>query len=100
MNQVLQTAHWYFSFNHDLTRPLQDQDKSPRSSYTFNHCWITDLPSRWITRFINGHVSINSLTINQAECKLGLITRMHYGRYGRKWILRGVDEDGYAANTS
>lgn len=110
LDALFSTKYWYFSDEYDLTSSLQQfvgngySLKNKRLEYMYNADWIDEFVKlkayEWITGFISGYINIGFTHVGTEAYDVALLTRRDRRRQGKRWITRGADLDGNAANTA
>jgi hypothetical protein len=104
----------YFSYHYDLTNSLQKSYKKimdcsslfdrSNKKFVWNYGISKKLveesvSNNWLTPIIQGYVGIAEVELNRKKLRLILISRRSYHHAGTRFNARGIDENGYAANT-
>ena len=126
INQIAAEKSFYFSYNYDLTKTIQenlsdsiqnnDKEKSietdycnafPKSTnyqskFAFNHYLLNEFKQPHYCPFrvpvIYGFLYLRTLPIEQNKFDFALISRKDCRRPGKRFIVRGLDREGHAAN--
>lgn len=117
LNQVLQCGFFYFSYDYDLTLSTQRiaairTDPSANAlplwkradpRFFWNRYLLTDLiqtgqADEYLIPLMNGYVFQQHQRIKQHDVTFVLISRRSHERTGRRFVTRGLDLEGHAAN--
>ena len=116
VNQVLQCGFFYFSYDYDLTLSTQriadiradpSQNSLPLwkradSRFFWNRYAMTDLidagADEFIVPLMNGYVFQQHQRIKTHDVTFVLISRRSHERTGRRFVTRGLNLEGHAAN--
>lgn len=116
INQVLQCGFFYFSYDYDLTLSTQrianiraDATasalplwKRADSRFFWNRYLLSDLidasADEFLIPLMNGYVFQQHQRIKQHDVTFVLISRRSHERTGRRFVTRGLDAEGHAAN--
>lgn len=104
----------YFSYHYDLTNSMQRSYKKvmdcsalfdrSNKQYVWNYPMSKRLveesvSNNWLTPIIQGYVGVAEQEVNGRKLKLILISRRSYKHAGTRFNARGIDENGYVANS-
>lgn len=116
LNKVLQCGFFYFSYDYDLTLSTQriaairtDPSanslplwKRADSRFFWNRYLLSDLidanADEFLVPLMNGYVFQQHQRIKQHDVTFVLISRRSSERTGRRFVTRGLDQEGHAAN--
>lgn len=94
---------------HNLTRNVQDQFGggqrwSPKPFFCWSYRMWQEVERHgiycpdWLLTVIRGAVEIRTVFVGAVQAKVVLVSRLACGRTGRRFLTRGVDDEGNAAN--
>ncbi|KAI9184197.1 hypothetical protein H9P43_003250 [Blastocladiella emersonii ATCC 22665] len=105
--ETLLSSGYFYHSDRDLTRPIQATAmgkwdwQTLNTDYAWNHFLIRKVPAELrprVTPIIQGHVSYLSAELPSPHRML-LIARRSCRRGGRRYLHRGLDHAGHAANS-
>ena len=105
----LLTSGFYFSYNYDLTNPMQrspqgeTQHERADTRFYWNYELYRDLlqqavDTQWCIPVIQGYIGIYRVNQGNHFMTLALISRRSCERTGTRYNCRGVDDEGNVAN--
>ena len=110
LDNIFSSKSFYFSDDYDLTNSLEEfinsncLMKNKKMEFMYNAEWVDEFLKlkayEWITGFISGYISITFNHGANSACEMALISRRDKRRQGMRWLTRGTDLDGNAANTA
>ncbi|KAL7711869.1 Phosphoinositide phosphatase [Entamoeba marina] len=113
LNSVLQIPSFYFSYTYNLFEPFQSIENNSTSITTSNFLWNSNFFDTFPSNTTPFHLHILHGFITRRQCSIQppqpsnsvlkvleiiIISRRSTKRVGRRYYVRGIDENGNVAN--
>eukprot|EP01137_Pigoraptor_chileana_P028692 Opistho-2@12899 len=104
LRKLVNSGSFYFADGYDLSLSAQRQGEQSDTRFMWNRYLQTDFvrhnvePTPWVLPVMRGSIELRTVYAGHKQAKAALISRLSCERAGRRFITRGVDDDGNVAN--